>query len=98
MPKHPEQDWNSDKLIVELDALEVDTLELVLERLDKLVEIEKIMDDVAFRSPAILGQDTPHVTADARKLIAAIIKPWMPGDGPGFDFVPGEADEADTPA
>lgn len=80
MPNFPEQDWNGPVLKVELTPEEVDVLADLLERLDKLVQIEAIFDDVAWRSASILGTDMPHVTQEGRDLIATIIRPWMPGD------------------
>lgn len=82
---HPKQDWNGDKLIVELDVDEVETLELLLERLDVLLKIENAMESVAMTSPFITGTDLPHITGKARKLVHDIIAPWTPE--PGTEFV-----------
>jgi hypothetical protein len=61
---------------LELDGTDVEILEGLVDRLERLEKIEAALDIVAFQSPYILGHDLPTVTKEGRKLLQAIIKGW----------------------
>lgn len=61
---------------LELDGNDVEILEGLVDRLERLEKIEEALDVVAVQSPFILGNDLPTVTREGRKLLQAIVEGW----------------------
>jgi hypothetical protein len=71
---------------LELDGNDIDVLEGLVDRLERLEKIEDALDVVAIQSPFILGQDLPTVTREGRELIQSIVEGWGAPYG-GFERV-----------
>jgi phage FluMu protein gp41 len=65
----------------ELTAGDVETLELLAERVEILLKIEEVLGVVAIQSPFILGTDVPTVTAEGLELLRRLVAGWGSPDG-----------------
>jgi hypothetical protein len=74
----PTSKRDNDRFVMrlELSAGDVETLELLVERLDALTVIEDALGVVAVQSPSILGSDLPTVTREGIALISSIVDGW----------------------
>lgn len=61
---------------LELTGDDIETLGLLVERLEVLLKIEEAMDSVAVEGLGFLGHDLPHITEEAKNLIIRIVDGW----------------------
>lgn len=85
MKVHPvtTRDNERGELRVTLTGEDVEVLEGLAERVEKLAQIEDVLDSKAVHSPFIMGSDMPHVTRDGLALLLSIVKGWEGEDAAG---------------
>jgi len=88
MKIHPatSRDTERDIMRLELNAKDIETIHLVVDRLYKLLVIERELGVVAMQAMSIFGEDLPTITAEGIKLLEKITTEWY-GDYDDLRFV-----------
>lgn len=61
---------------LELDGADLELLEELQDRVERLLKIEEALEVVSINAVSIFGVDTPTVTADGAKFLQAIVDGW----------------------
>jgi hypothetical protein len=61
---------------LELDGADVELLEELVDRVERLVKVEEALDVVGIQSVGMFGQDLPTVSAEGAKFLKRIVDGW----------------------